>query len=592
MPLSSLDIMAITQELKLIEGGRIQDIFQPTPYSLRIDVYKECRHTIIANINGYIYFSINPPTNPAQPSNFISILRKHLMNKKVDKIEQIGFERIVQIKIWEYALVIELVKNGNILLNKGERILQVMKPTEWKDRILKPNFEYILPPMTYDPSDYLQLSEALKSDKKLIYILARGVGGKWGEEICERAGVDKNARAKDTDSILIYDKLLELIDEVKSRPDPNLGSDFRPIDFYGRQDEQKKYFQTFSEAVENYLNREKVNSISESEKSEQSRTERMEEERALALKDMEDRAEKCRKIGDLLYSDYNYFEEVISDIREKREVNELIDMDYPMALIRSRDAEIELDITQSIQTNATRYYEKGKQLKKKYERSQAFKGRGTGRSRDNKGENKEKEITERKFWFEKYKWFISSDGNLIVAGRDAISNEKIVKRHMKPDDIYVHADVHGAPSVLIKDDGKGIDDRTKKEACEFAVSHSRAWKNDIIASAYWVKPDQVSKRPPAGEFLAKGAFMIYGKKNYEHKIVPKLAIGEVEIDGVKKLMCAPESTIKSRTDKFSIITPGDKSKVNVSKELARIFNRKMDAIVPILPGDNIDINEK
>ena len=39
---------------------------------------------------------------------------------------------------------------------------------------------------------------------------------------------------------------------------------------------------------------------------------------------------------------------------------------------------------------------------------------------------------------------------LQLGGRDAQQNELIVKRYMREGDIYVHADLHGASSVVIK----------------------------------------------------------------------------------------------------------------------------------------------
>ena len=37
--------------------------------------------------------------------------------------------------------------------------------------------------------------------------------------------------------------------------------------------------------------------------------------------------------------------------------------------------------------------------------------------------------------------FISSDGFMVLAGRDAQQNELLVKRYMRPGDIYVHAEI-------------------------------------------------------------------------------------------------------------------------------------------------------
>jgi hypothetical protein len=43
---------------------------------------------------------------------------------------------------------------------------------------------------------------------------------------------------------------------------------------------------------------------------------------------------------------------------------------------------------------------------------------------------------------------------------------------------------------------------------------SKAWKNKIVTSAWWVNDTQVSKTAPSGEYLSTGSFMIRGKKNF------------------------------------------------------------------------------
>ena len=38
----------------------------------------------------------------------------------------------------------------------------------------------------------------------------------------------------------------------------------------------------------------------------------------------------------------------------------------------------------------------------------------------------------------------------MVAGRNAADNETLVKRYLRPQDAYVHADVHGAATVIVR----------------------------------------------------------------------------------------------------------------------------------------------
>lgn len=110
-----------------------------------------------------------------------------------------------------------------------------------------------------------------------------------------------------------------------------------------------------------------------------------------------------------------------------------------------------------------------------------------------------------KEWYEKFRWMYSSDGFLIIGGKDASQNEILVKKHLEPTDIFAHADLPGGSVVVVKSGGKEIPDRTKAEAAAFAVAFSRAWKAGIgVADGYWVRPDQVTKAPPQGSTLARG----------------------------------------------------------------------------------------
>ncbi|PAV75177.1 hypothetical protein WR25_21961 [Diploscapter pachys] len=124
--------------------------------------------------------------------------------------------------------------------------------------------------------------------------------------------------------------------------------------------------------------------------------------------------------------------------------------------------------------------------------------------------------TRKTMWFEKFLWFISSENYIVVAGRDAQQNEMLVKRYLRPGDIYVHADLRGASSVVVrnKPGGEEIPPKTLTEAAQMAVCYSNAWEAGVVASAWWVRHDQVSRTAPTGEYLASGSFMIRGKKNF------------------------------------------------------------------------------
>lgn len=141
-----------------------------------------------------------------------------------------------------------------------------------------------------------------------------------------------------------------------------------------------------------------------------------------------------------------------------------------------------------------------------------------------KQQTKRHAIYERRkvLWFEKFHWFLTNEHYLVIAGKDAHQNELLVKRYLRKGDVYVHADLHGAATCIVRNRaavaGAGmippIPVGTLEQAGCMSVCRSNAWTNQVIAGAYWVHADQVSKTAPAGEYLTTGSFMIRGKKNY------------------------------------------------------------------------------
>ncbi|XP_073206323.1 ribosome quality control complex subunit NEMF isoform X2 [Lepidochelys kempii] len=183
---------------------------------------------------------------------------------------------------------------------------------------------------------------------------------------------------------------------------------------------------------------------------------------------------------------------------------------------------VDVDLSLSAYANAKKYYDHKRHAAKKTQKTveaaeKAFK------SAEKKTKQTLKEVqtvttiqkARKVYWFEKFLWFISSENYLIIAGRDQQQNEMIVKRYLKSGDIYVHADLHGATSCVIKNPtGELIPPRTLTEAGTMALCYSAAWDARVITSAWWVYHHQVSKTAPTGEYLTTGSFMIRGKKNF------------------------------------------------------------------------------
>jgi predicted ribosome quality control (RQC) complex YloA/Tae2 family protein len=192
------------------------------------------------------------------------------------------------------------------------------------------------------------------------------------------------------------------------------------------------------------------------------------------------------------------------------------------------DKRLAIDINLKISpwNNAREYYEQkrtaaGKEQKTLMQSEIALRNAEQKIAEDlKKGLKQEKPVLQpirKPMWFEKFLWFISSDGYLVLGGRDAQQNEILYKRYLRKGDVYVHADMHGAPTVIIKNDPKTPDapipPSTLAQAGNLSVCCSNAWDSKAAMGAWWVNADQVSKSAPAGEYLPMGSFMVRGKRN-------------------------------------------------------------------------------
>jgi predicted ribosome quality control (RQC) complex YloA/Tae2 family protein len=269
------------------------------------------------------------------------------------------------------------------------------------------------------------------------------------------------------------------------------------------------------------------------------------------------------------------------------------------------DTSIIIDPKLTIAENAENYYEKGKKAKRKTKgaliaientKKQLEKIKAKKDIAMEHISTPKKRVKKNLKWYEKMRWFVSSQGVLVIGGRDANSNENVVKKYLEPQDIYLHADIHGASSTAIKLNGHELNDSILKESGEFAASFSSAWSNGFSSQdVFWVHPDQVSKTPESGEFLPKGSFVIRGHRNYIRGARVKLAIGIVDYEG-KRIMAGPIEALEAHCENFVVIKPGYTKKEALAKKIINKINEDdlltLDDIIRVLPSGKCDIDEK
>lgn len=259
--------------------------------------------------------------------------------------------------------------------------------------------------------------------------------------------------------------------------------------------------------------------------------------------------------------------------------------------------EIEFNLTKSVDENAGTYFDLAKKAKKKKEGAEealkeSKRKLETLKKQEKKfweEENKKKARKERKReWYEKFHWFISSEGFLCIGGKDATSNEIVVKKHADKEDLVFHTDMAGSPFFVIKN-GQEAGEETLKETAQAVAVYSRAWKSGFTtADVFFVKPEQVSKEAQSGEYLNKGSFMVRGKTKYLH---PKLEYALGLVDG--EIIGGPVEAVKKKTKTFIVVIPGREKKSSLAKKIrSKLKGGDLDDIIKFLPSGGAEIKKR
>jgi len=188
--------------------------------------------------------------------------------------------------------------------------------------------------------------------------------------------------------------------------------------------------------------------------------------------------------------------------------------------------------------------------------------------------SEETKVKREKAWFERYRWFVTSDGLLAIGGRDAASNTAIIRKHMNDNDMVFHADIPGSPFFILKNADLKME-KSINETAQAVASYSRAWKEGFGSmDAYWIEPKQVKMQAPSGMYLPKGSFLIDGKKNYIKDLEIKTAIGVRKMEDDIVVMGGAPSAVKKNSLAYVTIEP-DKDTIGETAKKVRANLVKM-----------------
>ncbi|MFB6236700.1 MAG: ribosome rescue protein RqcH [Halopenitus sp.] len=420
--------------------------------------------------------------------------------------------------------------------------------------------------------------------------------------------------------------------------------DVTPFPLVEREDVDSEGCDSFTAAVDDYfyrLERTEEEEIEEAGASEPefeeeiAKQQRIVEQQEQAIEGFEEQAEQERERAELLYANYDLADEVLTTIQDAREAgvpwDEIeetleagaeegieaaeavrdVDGSEGTVTVELDDTRIELDATAGVEVNADQLYQEAKRVEKKKEGAkealeetreelEAIKQRREEWEAKEESEVEEEEeegefedvdwlsrssipIRSTDNWYERFRWFRTSDDYLVIAGRNADQNEELVKKYMDKHDRFFHTEAHGGPVTILKAAGPSesaeevdFSDETLREAAQFAVSYSSVWKEGRGAGdAYMVDPDQVSKTPESGEYLEKGGFAIRGDRTYFRDIPCRVAIG-IQCEPVTRPIGGPPTAIVDRVATHVELEPGMYAQNDMATKLYREFKERFN----------------
>jgi len=259
-----------------------------------------------------------------------------------------------------------------------------------------------------------------------------------------------------------------------------------------------------------------------------------------AIEEFDEQADREHAKAELLYGHYDLVDEVCTTVRAAREDGvawteiestfaEGAERGIPEAeaVVDVNDAEgtvtlaiddtrIEVDPSMGVEKNADRLYTEAKRIRGKKdgaeaaiedtredlaavkERREAWEATDTTDD-ESDGPGDDDGTPERNWlemdsvpvryneqWYERFRWFRTTDEFLVLGGRNADQNEELVKKYMEPADRFFHAQAHGAPVTVLKatepdEAARDVDipDSSREEAAQFAVSYSSVWTDGL-----------------------------------------------------------------------------------------------------------------
>jgi len=590
--MSGIDLRAVTGELESKLPLWIDKVYQfeSRTLGIRLNGENHARYLLLIEAGRRAHLVSAFPDAPKNPPQFAMFLRKYISGGKVLAIRQYGLERILTFEIGKgettYRLIIELFDEGNVILtDEAGKIVKPLRHHRFKDRDIVPGAIYSMSETDPTGSEDALTSTLATDDRDLVRALAVAcmLGGTYAEYVCRTAGIDKSLPAKDADPKAVYAAIRELLDRVQKSVRPVVSAkSCEPValtDKAGPEGSTDKPCTGYSAALETFYPMTKAEKVKVAARPKLSEEERIHKYQEAAIKKFDEKIKKNEELVNAIYENYQFVAQVISSLDTaskqlswqeiERHLKGTVSADarkivafYPGEAAVSVDIgkTVKIFVHESVEQNAGRYYDTIKKFKKKKEGALI----AMKTVRPKKKTVHRTLVPLKKLWYHRFRWFVTSDGVVVLGGRDASQNEELVKKYMTGGDLFLHADVHGASVILVKGKTEKMD-----EVAQFAASYSGAWRSGhFSADVFSVRPDQVSKTPESGEYISRGSFIIRGERTYYRDVPLAVGIGLV-LEPQAAVIGGPPEVIRSRTKAVVEIRPGQFEPNDVAKKVLR-----------------------
>lgn len=598
--MSGADVTAIAAELSSLLPLWIGKIYQydTTAFGIRLNGEDKARHLLymVKGVRAHLVSSL--PDAPKNPSGFSMYLRKFIDGGKVLAIEQKTIERVLILNIGKgphkYRLIIELFDEGNLILSDEQYVIQnALAQKRFRGREIVSGAVYSMEGA--DPADvsYEEFAAQMNADEAdLVRALATRMqlGGPVSEEVCAISGISKSMPgrfATETQLRPVYDAMRAYLVRLREHPGPVIDSKGAfPLPSILR--EPKEHFPTFSLALEAFYPKQVAEAVVEA-KVKLSREERIRKQQEDALVKFDKKIAEANETAEIIYSHYGEVQETIDVLAAAstkmswQEIAGVITKSPAAAAkrivsVNPADASVVLDlgekhnatifVHESLEANVGRAYDTVKKFRAKKEGALRAMERAIVHPEKRKAAGPGKMKAK---WYHRFRWMETSDGVLVIGGRNADQNEELVKKYMEGGNTFLHADVFGASVVIVKGKTQHMD-----EAVTFAASYSRMWSSgaaagDVIAAS----PSQVSKTAESGEFVAHGSFVIRGERTYYHNVFMEVAIG-IQTEPVLAVLGGTTAVVEPRCTTSVRLRPGTFE----GNDVARKVLRKLKEAIP------------